>query len=57
VALACPILNYLVISIEPAEGIMLQFNAKVPGPTIFHQWRRNEIPLQGLLQGGAEQRL
>src|SRR5438309_9808952 len=26
--------NYLVISVEPAEGIMLQFNAKVPGPTI-----------------------
>jgi glucose-6-phosphate 1-dehydrogenase len=27
--------NYLVISIEPAEGITLQFNTKVPGPTIF----------------------
>src|SRR5438132_3895936 len=26
--------NYLVIGIEPAEGIMLQFNTKVPGPTI-----------------------
>jgi glucose-6-phosphate 1-dehydrogenase len=26
--------NYLVISIEPTEGITLQFNAKVPGPTI-----------------------
>ena len=26
--------NYLVISIEPVEGIMLQFNTKVPGPTI-----------------------
>ena len=26
--------NYLVISIEPDEGITLQFNAKVPGPTI-----------------------
>jgi glucose-6-phosphate 1-dehydrogenase len=26
--------NYLVISIEPAEGITLQFNTKVPGPTI-----------------------
>jgi glucose-6-phosphate 1-dehydrogenase len=26
--------NYLVISIEPTEGIMLQFNSKVPGPTI-----------------------
>ncbi|TMK07533.1 MAG: glucose-6-phosphate dehydrogenase [Alphaproteobacteria bacterium] len=26
--------NYLVISVEPAEGIMLQFNTKVPGPTI-----------------------
>jgi len=26
--------NYLVISIEPTEGIMLQFNTKVPGPTI-----------------------
>ena len=25
--------NYLVISIEPTEGIALQFNAKVPGPT------------------------
>jgi glucose-6-phosphate 1-dehydrogenase len=26
--------NYLVISIEPTQGIMLQFNTKVPGPTI-----------------------
>ena len=26
--------NYLVISIEPSEGITLQFNTKVPGPTI-----------------------
>jgi len=26
--------NYLVIGIEPTEGIMLQFNTKVPGPTI-----------------------
>jgi glucose-6-phosphate 1-dehydrogenase len=26
--------NYLVISIEPTEGISLQFNTKVPGPTI-----------------------
>ncbi len=26
--------NYLVIGIEPAEGITLQFNTKVPGPTI-----------------------
>jgi glucose-6-phosphate 1-dehydrogenase len=26
--------NYLVIAIEPTEGIMLQFNTKVPGPTI-----------------------
>jgi len=26
--------NYLVISIEPTEGIMLQFNTKVPGPVI-----------------------
>src|ERR1700719_1846798 len=26
--------NYLVIGIEPTEGITLQFNSKVPGPTI-----------------------
>jgi glucose-6-phosphate 1-dehydrogenase len=26
--------NYLVISVEPTEGITLQFNTKVPGPTI-----------------------
>jgi glucose-6-phosphate 1-dehydrogenase len=26
--------NYLVISIEPTEGIALQFNTKVPGPAI-----------------------
>jgi glucose-6-phosphate 1-dehydrogenase len=26
--------NYLVIGIEPAEGITLQFNTKVPGPTV-----------------------
>lgn len=26
--------NYLVISIEPTEGIALQFNTKVPGPSI-----------------------
>jgi glucose-6-phosphate 1-dehydrogenase len=26
--------NYLVISIEPTEGIVLQFNTKVPGPAI-----------------------
>jgi glucose-6-phosphate 1-dehydrogenase len=26
--------NYLVISVEPTEGISLQFNTKVPGPTI-----------------------
>jgi glucose-6-phosphate 1-dehydrogenase len=26
--------NYLVISIEPTEGLTLQFNSKVPGPTI-----------------------
>jgi glucose-6-phosphate 1-dehydrogenase len=26
--------NYLVISVEPAEGITLQFNTKVPGPVI-----------------------
>ncbi|MGB6662181.1 MAG: glucose-6-phosphate dehydrogenase [Xanthobacteraceae bacterium] len=26
--------NYLVIAIEPTEGITLQFNTKVPGPTI-----------------------
>jgi glucose-6-phosphate 1-dehydrogenase len=26
--------NYLVISVEPTEGITLQFNTKVPGPTV-----------------------
>jgi glucose-6-phosphate 1-dehydrogenase len=26
--------NYLVISVEPTEGISLQFNTKVPGPSI-----------------------
>jgi glucose-6-phosphate 1-dehydrogenase len=26
--------NFLVISVEPTEGISLQFNTKVPGPTI-----------------------
>jgi glucose-6-phosphate 1-dehydrogenase len=26
--------NYLVISVEPTEGIALQFNTKVPGPSI-----------------------
>jgi glucose-6-phosphate 1-dehydrogenase len=26
--------NYLVVSIEPTEGITLQFNTKVPGPSI-----------------------
>jgi glucose-6-phosphate 1-dehydrogenase len=26
--------NYLVLEIEPTQGIMLQFNTKVPGPTI-----------------------
>src|SRR6267143_6706156 len=26
--------NYLVISVEPTEGITLQFNTKVPGPAI-----------------------
>jgi glucose-6-phosphate 1-dehydrogenase len=26
--------NYLIISTEPTEGIALQFNTKVPGPTI-----------------------
>ncbi|WP_375411565.1 glucose-6-phosphate dehydrogenase [uncultured Bradyrhizobium sp.] len=26
--------NYLVLGIEPSEGIALQFNTKVPGPTI-----------------------
>src|SRR5207237_178341 len=26
--------NYLVISIEPTEGISLQFNTKVPGPSV-----------------------
>jgi glucose-6-phosphate 1-dehydrogenase len=26
--------NYLVIGIEPTEGVTLQFNTKVPGPTI-----------------------
>jgi glucose-6-phosphate 1-dehydrogenase len=26
--------NYLVISVEPTEGITLQFNTKVPGPVI-----------------------
>ena len=26
--------NYLVIGVEPVEGISLQFNTKVPGPTI-----------------------
>ncbi len=26
--------NYLVIGIEPTEGIILQFNTKVPGPTV-----------------------
>nr|WP_210313576.1 glucose-6-phosphate dehydrogenase [Rhodopseudomonas rhenobacensis] len=26
--------NYLVIGIEPVEGISLQFNSKIPGPTI-----------------------
>jgi glucose-6-phosphate 1-dehydrogenase len=26
--------NYLIISIEPTEGITLQFNTKVPGPTV-----------------------
>jgi glucose-6-phosphate 1-dehydrogenase len=26
--------NYLVIGIEPTEGLTLQFNSKVPGPTI-----------------------
>jgi glucose-6-phosphate 1-dehydrogenase len=27
--------NYLVISVEPTEGISLQFNTKVPGPSII----------------------
>jgi len=26
--------NYLIIAIEPTEGITLQFNTKVPGPTV-----------------------
>jgi glucose-6-phosphate 1-dehydrogenase len=26
--------NYLVIGIEPTEGITMQFNTKVPGPTV-----------------------
>jgi len=26
--------NYLIIAVEPTEGITLQFNTKVPGPTI-----------------------
>src|SRR5207237_10335480 len=26
--------NYMIISTEPTEGIELQFNTKVPGPTI-----------------------
>jgi glucose-6-phosphate 1-dehydrogenase len=26
--------NYLLISVEPTEGISLQFNTKVPGPTV-----------------------
>jgi len=26
--------NYLIIAIEPTEGITLQFNTKIPGPTI-----------------------
>ena len=49
--------NYLVIGIEPTEGIALQFNTKVPGPTIIDRRRRDEVPLQGLLQGGAVDRL
>jgi glucose-6-phosphate 1-dehydrogenase len=27
--------NYLIIGIEPTEGITLQFNTKVPGPTVL----------------------
>ena len=49
--------NYLVISIEPTEGITLQFNTKVPGPTIDDRRRRDEVPLQGLFQGRAAHRL
>ena len=49
--------NFLIISTEPTEGIALQFNTKVPGPAIRDRRRRDEIPLQGLLQGGAEHRL
>ena len=49
--------NYLVIGVEPTEGIALQFNTKVPGPTITIERRRDEVPLQGLLQGGARDRL
>jgi glucose-6-phosphate 1-dehydrogenase len=26
--------NFLILSIQPDEGVTLQFNAKVPGPTI-----------------------
>ena len=35
----------------------LQFNAKVPGPAIDDRRRRDEVPLQGLLQGRAVDRL
>ena len=49
--------NYLVIGIEPTQGITLQFNTKVPGPAITIDGVEMKFQLQGLFQRRTLDRL
>ena len=49
--------DWLILKIQPEEGIRLRFNAKRPGPGHGAGKRGDELSLQGLFQAGPGGRL
>ena len=49
--------NWLILRIQPDEGIALEFAAKRPGPTVKLEQRQHGLRLQDLFQDCAEHRL
>ena len=49
--------NWMILRIQPDEGIALEFAAKRPGPTVTLEHRQHGFRLQDLFQHGAQHRL
>ena len=49
--------NWLILRIQPDEGIALEFAAKRPGPTVKLSTGQHGFRLQDFLQDGAQYRL